>query len=84
MTMERGDVDSHDFDIAGRTISKLTRMRLPQYDDDAWLKMDFTDGTTCYFIASQGSYSRDAQDEYVCTIQIAMEEPVEGLVPCDS
>jgi hypothetical protein len=65
--------------IIGKTISKVTRMKKPEYDDTGWLKLDFTDGTCCVIWSSYGGYTGSSEDEYPTCIGIS--DDVAELVP---
>ncbi len=65
--------------ITGKTIAKATKMKLPQYDDTGWLKLEFTDGTSCVIVAGYGEWTSESEDEYPTRIHIA--ENIENLVP---
>lgn len=65
--------------LTGKTISAATRMKKPEYDDEGWLRLDFTDGTHCVIVAWYGGYTGESEDEYPTSITIA--DNIEGLVP---
>jgi len=50
-------------DITGKTITKVTEMKKPEYDDTGWLKIDFTDGTHCVIYAGYFGYTGKSEDE---------------------
>lgn len=66
--------------IIGKTISVITKMKQPGYDDTGWLKLDFTDGTHCIICGDYGGYTGESVDEYPTRIWI--QENVDGLIPC--
>lgn len=66
-------------DLQGKTIAKATQMKKPTYDDDGWLKLEFTDGTSCVIWAGYGGYTGESEDEYPTTIGVI--ESDDGLEP---
>ena len=67
--------------LIGKTISALTRMKKPEFDDCGWLKLDFTDGTSCVISAGSGAWTGDSEEEYPTSIEIS--EYIEGLIPAE-
>lgn len=65
-------------DLVGKTITSATKMKEPDYDDTGFLKLEFSDGTSCTIVSGYGSYTRGARDEYPTTISI--EQGWAGLV----
>lgn len=66
-------------DLIGKTIANITPMHKPWYDDQAWLKFSFTDGTSCILEAYYQEYTGHSECEYPAFIQVVAE--VEDLVP---
>jgi hypothetical protein len=66
-------------DLAGKTIASATRMKKAEYDDEAWLQLHFTDGSSCVIVASYGGYSGESEDEYPSYFYI--KDSIEGLMP---
>jgi hypothetical protein len=66
-------------ELVGKTIRSATRMKKPEYDDDGWLKLEFTDGTSCVVVAYYCGYTGKSEDEYPTGINVTEKE--EGLVP---
>lgn len=66
-------------DIIGKTIASVTEMKKPQFDDEGWLRLEFTDGTACTIVSSYGGYTGNSEDEYPTFIGIT--DKLEGLVP---
>jgi hypothetical protein len=64
-------------DLIGKTITDVKEMRKPDYDDEAWLRIDFSDKTYCVFAASYGGYTGKSEDEYPA--YIAIQSNVEGI-----
>ena len=67
-------------DLVGKTISSITQMKLREYDDMGFLKLEFTDGTFCFIIGGYGGYTGGSEDEYQTVINLE-EDPKEDLVP---
>ena len=57
--------------MIGKTISDVKRMKLRNYDNQGFLKVDFTDGTHCVIEGGYGSYTGRSEDEYITVIEIA-------------
>ena len=68
-------------DLVGKTISSAQRMKRPEYDDEAWLKLTFTDGTSCFVVAGYGEYTGESEDEYPAYIGITEEVEAKDLIP---
>ena len=68
-------------DLVGKTISSAQLMKKEDYDDRAWARLDFTDGTHCFVVASYGDYSGKSKDEYPAYVVLC--EEVEGLAPIE-
>lgn len=66
-------------DLVGKTITAATKMCREDKDDEGWLKLQFSDGTSCVVVAGYGGYTGKSEDEYPTFIYIA--EDVAGLVP---
>ena len=65
--------------IIGKTITSVTEMKMPEFDDTGWLKLDFSDGTYCVICAGYGSYTGNSEDEY--PTRIGISDSAEGLLP---
>lgn len=66
-------------DLVGKTITASTVMKRANFDDEGWLKLEFTDGTVCVIVSSYGGYTGDSEDEYPTFISVSGDLP--GLVP---
>ena len=66
--------------IIGKTIVKVTKMKHPKFDDEGYLKLDFSDQTYCVIIACYKCYTGGSADEY--PTDILMVETDKDLVPC--
>jgi hypothetical protein len=65
--------------LIGKIISNVENMHKPGYDDSGWLRLTFTDGTSCIIESSYGTYTGKSIDEYPSTLFIL--DDVENLVP---
>jgi len=65
-------------DLVGKTIVSAQLMKNPKYDDEAWVRLGFSDGSHCFVVSSYGIYSGGSEDEYPA--YIFLEEDVQGLV----
>lgn len=68
-------------ELIGKTIVNTQFMKKNGYDDEAWVRLDFTDGTHCFVVASYGSFSGESEGEYPAFIFLQNE--VEGLIPTE-
>ena len=66
-------------DLIGKTIANVTVMKREGFDDEGWLRLKFTDGTTCLIVASYGGYTGASEDEYPTYIDV--EDDDVSLVP---
>jgi hypothetical protein len=66
-------------DLVGKTITSATLMKLEDYDDTAWLKLEFSDGSECCVVASYGGYTGESEDEYPA--RVLLDEVRPDLVP---
>ena len=57
-------------EIEGKTIAKATFMKAKNFDDEGWLQLDFTDGSSCLIESGYGGYSGKSIDEYPTFIEI--------------
>ena len=69
-------------DLTGKTIKSATKMKKPEYDDEGFLRIYFTDGTSCDIVAWYGGYSGDSEDEY--PTDISVHECDSELIPVDA
>lgn len=65
-------------DLIGKTITAADLMKLPRYDDTGWLRLTFSDGTSCVIVSSGDEYTGDSLEEY--RQEISIVDHVEGLV----
>jgi len=68
-------------DLIGKTISNAQLMKKDEFDDEAWARIDFTDGTHCFVVSSYGGYSGKSEDEYPS--YVFLRDEVEGLIPVE-
>jgi hypothetical protein len=66
-------------DLIGKTISAVTLMKKPAFDDVAWLQLSFTDDTSCVVAGTYGGFTGASEDEFPAYILIS--DSVAGLVP---
>lgn len=65
-------------DLIGKTIANIQEVMVEGYDDEGFLRIDFTDGTKCLVIAGYwGEYTGKSIDEYRTYIDIS--EDVEKI-----
>ena len=57
-------------DINGKTIQSHEFLKVPNYDDTAWLRLNFTDGTACLIESGYDEYTGDSLEEYPVRIRI--------------
>lgn len=67
-------------DLIGKTIAAATYMKMPEYDDERYLRLRFTDGAECYVVASYGGYTGTSEDEYPAFVRVGTLESDAGLV----
>ena len=67
-------------ELIGKTIVNTQFMKKNGYDDEAWVRLDFTDGTHCFVVTSYGSFSGESEGEYP---YISLQNEVEGLIPTE-
>jgi hypothetical protein len=56
--------------LVGKTIKSATFLKLKGYDDEPYLALEFTDGTTATISASYGGYSGASEDEYPSFVSV--------------
>jgi hypothetical protein len=66
--------------LIGKTITEATLLKYPETDDEAWLRLRFTDGTECVLQATYGGWTGYSMDEYPAYIRIC-QKPHRDLVP---
>lgn len=67
-------------DLIGKTITKATLMKRPDFDDKGWLKLEFSDKSDCIIVSTYGSYTAGSEDEYPSYILI-IDKYENELVP---
>ena len=68
-------------ELIGKTIANTQLMKKNGYDDEAWVRLDFTDGTHCFVVSSYGGYTGKSECDYPAFISLQKE--VEGLIPIE-
>lgn len=68
-------------DLIGKTISNVQQMKSKSFDDEGFLRLEFTDGTSRLIIASYSGYTGNSLDEYPTSIYV--DEDDWDLVPID-
>lgn len=66
-------------DLIGKTIVKVIPLKKVKRDDRAWIKLEFSDETSCVIYATYKEYTGHSEDEY--PVFICIKKSVEGLVP---
>lgn len=59
--------------LIGKTITAVVKCKQDNHSDTGYLKLTFSDNTTCYIVASYGSFDVEADDEYPTDIDIKSE-----------
>jgi hypothetical protein len=68
-------------DLVGKTITEAVLLKYPELDDEAWLRLRFTDGSECVLEATYGGFSGNSVDEYPA-FMVVREKPLpSGMVP---
>lgn len=57
-------------DIEGKTILRATQVKLTEFDDEGWLRLEFTDGTACLVVGGYAGYTGKSLSEYPTQIDI--------------
>lgn len=60
-------------DLIGKTIENVSHKKLKGYDDEGYLELKFTDGTTATVVASYGGFTGKSEDEYPTYIYVTDE-----------
>jgi hypothetical protein len=68
--------------LIGKTISSATRMKFPSLDDAGFLKLNFTDSTSCIIVADYGQHTGESADEFPTKISVVSH--LDGLIPTDA
>jgi hypothetical protein len=67
--------------LVGKTITSATKMRQREYDDTGYLRLEFSDGTTCDIVAKYGMYTGDSEDEYPTVLRVFWNHEFKHLIP---
>lgn len=65
-------------ELIGKTITNAEELLCDGYDDRAWLKLEFSDGSNVIIESIFGSYTGNSLGEYPCFIRINDEAYVEN------
>lgn len=57
-------------EIEGKTIKSVKQVKLPNYDDEGWLLLEFIDGSDCIIEAGYLDYTGNSLGEYPTYIDI--------------
>jgi hypothetical protein len=68
-------------DLVGKTISEAVLLKCPGLDDEAWLRLRFTDGTECVLEATYGGFTGNSVDEYPSFLVVRENPLPSDLVP---
>ncbi len=64
-------------ELNGKTITRATKKKLKGFDDEGYIKLFFSDGTSVIIVASYGGYTGKSEDEYPTDIYIEEEGAIE-------
>lgn len=68
-------------DLVGKTITEATLLKYPELDDEAWLRLRFTDGSECVLEATYGGFTGRSCDEYPAFLVVREKPLPRDLVP---
>lgn len=68
-------------DLVGKTISEAVWLKYPELDDEAWLRLRFTDGSECVLEATYGGFTGNSLGEYPSYLVIREKPLPIDLVP---
>lgn len=57
-------------EMIGKTITSVDFMTLKGFDDEGFLRLKFSDGTSCIILGGYKSYTGDSADEYPTYIEV--------------
>ena len=58
-------------EMVGKTIAAVKHQKLIEWDDEGFLRVEFTDGTHCTIESGYGNCTGESEDEYKTVIGIA-------------
>jgi hypothetical protein len=67
-------------EMIGKTVAAVKQQKLAKWDDEGFLRVEFTDGTHCTIVGGCGGYTGDSEGEYITRIEIADEAREAQLV----
>lgn len=65
-------------DLNGKTIKASYQMKAAKFDDEGYLRLEFTDGTRCDVVAQHGYWTGKSEDEL--PTHICVDECDEALI----
>ena len=66
--------------MIGKTILAVTQQKLIKYDDEGFLRIEFTDGTHITISGGYSKYTGGSEDEYQTTVGIVPEHRESDLI----
>ena len=66
--------------LVGKTIIKVTKMKRPDFDDEGWLKLEFSDKSECTLVSTYNNFTGGSEGEYPCNIFI-VDKYEDKLIP---
>ncbi len=70
-------------DLAGKTIESAEQKQHPNYDDDGFLELTFTDGSRCLIVATYGGCSGHSDGEYPTSMFISRHPTLNDMLNVD-
>ena len=61
--------------LEGKVIKRVTQMASDKYDDDGFLRLEFTDDTLCIIVSDYGGYTGFSLNEYPTRISVEYDVP---------
>lgn len=68
-------------DLVGKTITEAVLLKYPELDDEAWLRLRFTDGSECVLEATYGGFTGNSCDEYPSFLVVREKPLPSDMVP---
>ena len=70
-------------DLIGKTITGVTKKKVVDCDDNGFLELKFSDGSTALIVASYGEWTGESEEEYPTRILICNKYEAE-LEDCEN